>query len=336
VFHRPRIAIDLGTANTLVHAEKRGIVTNEPSVIAVSHKNKILAVGNDAKKMLGKAPDKIKVYRPLKDGVISNYNVTLAMIKYFMIKAIGRWNLLKPDMMICVPSGITSTERRAVIDAGKTAGANRVFIIKEPLAAAIGATIPIAEPTGNMVIDIGGGTSEIAIISLGGIVAAESARIGGDHFNAAIKEYIRKSYNLDIGENTAEKIKKTIGNALYEDETPTMHIRGRSVKNGLPEMIEITGNDITRSFHDQLEGIVTATKRVLEVTPAELSADIIDHGIVMTGGGALLKNIDIFVSQKIGVPCFIADDPLLCVARGTGAVIDNMGQYELELAMMNM
>ena len=331
---RHKIAIDLGTTNTLVHVENRGIVVNEPSVIAVSNKNKILAVGNEAKDMLGRTPDQITAHRPLKDGVISNYHVTLAMLKYFINKAIGKFRIFKPDLMICVPSGVTSTEKRAVIDAGKAAGANQVYIIKEPLAAAIGAEIPIAEPTGNMVIDIGGGTTEIAVISLGGIVATESARIGGFHFDSAILEYIRKNYNLAIGESTAENIKKKIGSALPLKDNPTMNIRGRNLENGLPKFQEITSHDITRAIKNELEGIIQAVKRVLEETPPELSADVIDHGIILTGGGALLKNMDNLISQEIGVPCFVADNPLLCVANGTGVVLDNIGNYQLELNMM--
>ena len=334
MFHRKKLAIDLGTANTLVHIEQRGIIINEPSVVAVSPSNKILAVGNEAKEMLGKTPEKIRAHRPLKDGVISDYYVTLAMLRYFINKSLGRVRLRKPDIMICVPSGITSTEKRAVIDAGQAAGAANVYIIKEPLAAAIGAKIPIGEPSGNMVIDIGGGTTEIAVISLGGIVYSESIRIGGDHFDRAVVDYVRRQYGLSIGENTAEFIKKNIGSAVFQKQNPTMNIRGRSIKTGLPQMEEIQSHDMTKAVHDQLEGIVQATKRVLENTPPELSADIIDHGIVMTGGGSLLKNICTLIAKNISVPCFLADDPLLCVAEGTGIVLDNVQRYHLELELM--
>jgi len=334
MFSPIKIAIDLGTANTLVHVENRGIVVNEPSVIAVSNQNKILAVGDSAKHMIGKTPDQIIAHRPLKDGVISNYHVTLAMLKYFINKATRRLRIRKPDLMVCVPSGITSTEKRAVIDAGKAAGAGQVYIIKEPLAAAIGAGIPIEDPSGNMVIDIGGGTSEIAIISLGGIVSAESARIGGDHFDAAILEYIRKTYNLAIGELAAENIKKKIGSAIFLKDNKSINVRGRSLKNGLPEVQEITSHDITKAIQNQLDGIVQSVKRILEKTPPELAADVIDHGIIMTGGGSLLQNIDKLISRKIGVPCFVADDAMLCVARGTGVVLDNLGAYKFELSMM--
>ncbi len=334
MFRTPKVAIDLGTANTLVHVEHKGIVINEPSVIAVSENNRILAVGDEAKEMLGRTPDQITAHRPLKDGVISNYHVTLAMIKYFLDKALGKFRVRKPDLMICVPSGVTSTEKRAVIDAGKAAGAREVYIIKEPLAAAIGAQIPIGEATGNMVIDIGGGTTEVAVISLGGIVTAESTRIAGDHCDDAIQEFVRKKYNLSIGDTTAEEIKKRIGSAILDPENPKMNIRGRSLHNGLPQLIEISSHDVTEAIQEQLAGIILTVKKVLEVTPPELSADVIDHGIIMTGGGSLLRNIDILVSQEIGVPVFVADDPLLCVARGTGIVLDNIDKYKLALSMM--
>jgi len=324
-----RIGIDLGTTYTLVHLPKRGIVINEPSVVAISVADKkILAVGNEAKDMLGRTPDSIIAVKPLKDGVIADYRTTEAMLRYFINKAVGGVRLFRPEVMVAVPAGITSTERRAVIDATIAAGAKAAYIIKEPVAAAIGADIPIGSASGHMIIDIGGGTAEMAVISLGGIVASTSVRVGGNKFDAAILEYVRRKYNLSIGERTAEEIKINIGSALYLEEKKTMEVRGRDILTGLPRSITITSNDITESLQNELEAIITAAKKVLHETPPELSADIIDKGIVMSGGSSQLRNIEQLISRTTGVPAFIADDPQLCVARGTGIALENLDSYK--------
>lgn len=324
-----KIGIDLGTTYTLVHLPKLGIVINEPSVVAVSITDKkILAVGDEAKEMIGRTPDSIVASRPLKDGVIADYKATEAMLRYFINKALGGIKLFRPEVMVAVPAGITSTERRAVIDATIAAGARAAYIIKEPIAAAIGANIPIGSASGHMIIDIGGGTSEIAVISLGGIVAAKSVRIGGNRFDTAISEYIRRKYGLAIGERTSEDIKIEIGSALYSEGPALMDVRGRDMVSGLPRTITISSNDVTEALQKDLEGIINATKEVLTITPPELSADVIDKGIIMSGGSSLLRNIDQLVSQAIGVPAFIADDSLLCVAKGTGIALDNLNLYK--------
>lgn len=324
-----KIAIDLGTTNTLVHLPKRGIVINEPSVVAISIVDKkILAVGNEAKEMLGRTPDTIVALRPLKDGVIADYRTTEAMLRYFINKALGGVRFFRPEVMVAVPAGITSTERRAVIDACMAAGAKAAFIIKEPIAAAIGANIPIGSPSGHMIIDIGGGTSEMAVISLGGIVSSTSVRIGGTKFDAAIMEFIKKKYNLAIGERTAEEIKIEIGSALYLDDKLSMNVRGRDTMTGLPQTITITSNDVTDAIQTELEGIIEATKSVLRTTPPELAADIIDKGMVLSGGSSLLRNLDQLLSRATGVPAYVADDALLCVARGTGIALENLEAYK--------
>jgi len=324
-----KIGIDLGTTYTLVHLPKKGIVINEPSVVAVSITDKkILAVGDEAKEMIGRTPESIVASRPLKDGVIADYKATEAMLRYFINKALGGIKLFRPEVMVAVPAGITSTERRAVIDATIAAGARAAYIIKEPIAAAIGANIPIGTASGHMIIDIGGGTSEIAVISLGGIVAAKSVRIGGNRFDNTISEYIRRKYGLAVGERTAENIKIEIGSALYVDDPTIMDIRGRDMVSGLPKTVTISSNDITEALQKDLEGIIDSTKEVLNLTPPELSADVIDKGIIMSGGGSLLRNIDQLVSRAIGVPVYIADESLLCVAKGTGIALDNLETYK--------
>jgi len=324
-----KIAIDLGTTNTLVHLPKRGIVINEPSVVAISIADKkILAVGNEAKEMLGRTPDTIIALRPLKEGVIADYRTTEAMLRYFINKALGGVRFLRPEVMVAVPAGITSTERRAVIDACMAAGAKAAFIIKEPIAAAIGANIPIGSASGHMIIDIGGGTSEMAVISLGGIVSSTSVRIGGTKFDAAISDHIRKKYNLAIGERTAEDIKIQIGSALYLEEKMSMDVRGRDMASGLPRTITVTSDDVTDAIQEELEGIISATKSVLQNTPPELSADVIDKGMVLSGGSSLLRNIDQLLSRATGVPAYVADDALLCVARGTGIALENLDAYK--------
>lgn len=324
-----KIGIDLGTTNILVHLPKRGIIINEPSVVAISVVDKkILAVGIEAKEMLGRTPDTIIATRPLKDGVIADYRTTEAMLRYFINKALGGVRIFRPEVMISVPAGITSTERRAVIDAAIAAGAKNAYIIKEPIVAAIGANIPIGSPSGNMIINIGGGTSEIAVISLGGIVSSKSVRIGGNKFDVAIMEHIRRRYNLAIGERTAEDIKINIGSALYMDNPLTMEVRGRDMVTGLPKTVTITTNDVVDAITDELEGILEAVKDVLQQTPPELSADVIDKGITMSGGSSLLRNIDQLVSRATGVPAYVADDALYCVARGTGIALENLEAYK--------
>lgn len=324
-----RIGIDLGTTYTLVHLPKRGIVINEPSVVAVSMSDKkILAVGNEAKDMIGRTPDTIVAVRPLKDGVIADYRTTEAMIRYFINKAIGGVRLLRPEVMVAVPAGISSTERRAVIDATIAAGARAAYIIKEPVAAAIGADIPIGSPSGHMIVDIGGGTSEMAVISLGGIVSSVSVKVGGNKFDQSILEYIRKKYNLAIGERTAEEIKINIGSALYLENKLSMEVKGRDVITGLPRSIITTSNDVTEAIQNELEAIINAAKKVLHETPPELSADIMDKGMVLSGGSSLLRNLDQILSRTTGVPAYVADDALLCVAKGTGIALDNLDSYK--------
>ena len=324
-----RIGIDLGTTYTLVYLPKRGIVINEPSVVAISiEDNKILAIGNEAKDMLGRTPDTIIASRPLKDGVIADYRTTEAMIRYFINKSLGGIRFFRPEVMVAVPAGISSTERRAVIEATISAGAKAAYIIKEPVAAAIGADIPIGSATGHMVIDIGGGTAEMAVISLGGIVASTSVRVGGNKFDAAILEFIRKKYNLAIGERTAEEIKINIGSALFMEDKLYMEIRGRDIVTGLPRSITVSSDDVTEAIQSELEAIISAAKRVLQITPPELAADIMDKGIVLTGGSALLRNIDQLVARATGVSAYVADDALLCVAKGTGIALDNLDSYK--------
>ena len=324
-----RIGIDLGTTYTLVHLPKRGIVINEPSVVAVSvDDRKILAVGNEAKDMLGRTPDTIIAVKPLKDGVIADYRTTEAMLRYFINKALGGMRLFRPEVMVAVPAGITSTERRAVSEATIAAGAKAAYIIKEPIAAAIGADIPIGSASGHMIIDIGGGTAEMAVISLGGIVASTSVRVGGNKFDAAILEFIRRRYNLAIGERTAEEIKINIGSALYLQDKLTMEVRGRDIITGLPRSITITSDDVTEALQNELEAIISAAKKVLHETPPELSADIMDKGMVLSGGSSLLRNIDQLLSRTTGVPAYVADEALLCVAKGTGIALENLDSYK--------
>ncbi len=324
-----RVGIDLGTTYTLVYLPGRGIVLNEPSVVALSVVDKkVLAVGDEAKEMIGRTPDSIIALRPLKDGVIADYRTTEAMLRYFINKALGGVRFIRPEVMIAVPGGITSTERRAVIDATMAAGAREAYIIKEPIAAAIGANIPIGSPSGHMIVDIGGGTSEIAVISLGGIVVNSSVRIGGNKLDSAIQEYVRKKYGLAIGERTAELIKIEIGSALIVEEKMTLDVRGRDMVSGLPRTVSIISDDVTAAIQNELGGIIQAIKNVLQETPPELSADVMDKGIVLSGGTSQLRNIDKLVAQAIGVPAYVADEPYLCVARGTGIALDNLEAYK--------
>ena len=324
-----KIGIDLGTCNSLVFIPGKGVVLQEPSVVAVTlSENKILAVGEAAKEMTGRTPDTIRVYRPLKDGVIADYRVTQAMLRYFIDKIAGRFRFLKPELMIGIPAGITSTERRAVIEAGMAAGAKQVFVAKEPVLAAIGAGIPINSCSGYMIVDIGGGTAEVAVISLGGIVTCHSVRVAGDKLDVAISDLIKKKYNLAIGERTAEEIKIKIGTALQKREENFLEIRGRDLISGLPKNIKISSNEVAEAISDPLSDIIQAIKAVLRDTPPELSADIMDKGMMLSGGGALLRNIDEMIAKSTGVPCFIAEDPLLCVAKGTGMVLENLDVYK--------
>ncbi len=324
-----KIGIDLGTANILVHIPKKGVVINEPTVVAVSDEdNRILAVGNLAKKMIGRAPESITVYRPMKDGVIADYRVTEALLKHFIGKVLGRWRVFRPDVMISVPAGITSTEKRAVIEAAIKAGAKNAYVVKEPVLAAIGAGLLINEPSGQMIIDIGGGTSEVAVVSLGGVVSCESVRIGGDKLDQAISRYIRKKHNLAIGERMAETIKIKIGSALPQKEDISMEVQGRDLIGGLPKTIEVKGNEITDAISEQLREIVQSIKNVLQTTPPELIADVMDHGMFLSGGGALLKNLDSLITELTGVTCHMAKDPLLCVAKGTGVSLEHLEVYK--------
>lgn len=323
-----KIGIDLGTCNSVVFIPKKGIVLQEPSVVAVSiGENRILAVGVEAKEMIGRTPDTIRIYRPLRDGVIADFRVTQAMLKYFINK-VSSFQFFKPELLIGVPAGITSTERRAVIEAGMNAGAKDVYLAKEPILAAIGAGVPINSCSGNMIVDIGGGTSEVAVISLGGIVTCYSVRIGGDKMDLAISDYIKRKYNLAIGEQTTEDIKIKIGNALPEKEEKWVEIRGRDLISGLPRNIKISSNEICQALSDTLNEIIQVIKNVLRDTPPELSADIMDKGMVLSGGGSLLRNLPELIVKSTGVPCTLAEEPLLCVAKGTGIVLENLDVYK--------
>ena len=342
-FSGKRIGIDLGTANTLVYLVGQGIVLNEPTVVAVTaEENRVVAVGREAKEMLGRTPGNIVALRPLRDGVIADYTITEAMLSYFIDKAVGKSRFFKPEVMVCIPSGITQVERRAVLDATMAAGAKIAYLIEESLAAAIGAKIPIAQAAGHMVVDTGGGSTECAVISLGGVVAHNSVRAGGNKIDEAIASYTKKKFNLLVGERTAEEIKITIGNALIEedsakqnsDRTPVakMEIRGRDTITGLPRTIELTEIQINEAIYPVLLHIVGVVKSVLEQTPPELAADIIDKGVVMSGGTSLIKNLDKLMTKLTGVPCHVAEDALLCVAKGTGVALENIELYKRSIA----
>lgn len=323
------MAIDLGTANTLVYVKGRGIVLNEPSVVAIASRNgrqQVLAVGEEAKMMVGRTPGGIQAIRPLRDGVIADFEVAQEMIKHFIRKVHNRRSFAAPQIVICVPSGSTPVERRAIQDAAESAGGRRVFLIEEPMAAAIGAGMPVTEPTGSMVVDIGGGTTEVAVLSLGGIVYATSVRVGGDKMDESIINYIRRTHNLLIGEATAEKIKKEIGSAVImpNSEEILLSIKGRSLINGIPKEIEITQKQVAEALTETVAAIAEGVKTALESTAPELSADIVDRGIVMTGGGALLKNLDKIIASATGVPVFVAENPLNCVVLGTGRALEEM------------
>ena len=326
-----KIGIDLGTANTLVYIPGKGVVINEPTVVAISiDDNKILAVGNEAKEMLGRTPETITAVRPMKDGVIADYRITEAMLRYFINKTTGALRLFRPEVMVAVPAGVTSTERRAVIDATLNAGAKAAYVVKEPVLAAIGAGIPINEPAGHMIIDIGGGTSEVAVISLGGIVACASARVGGNKIDQAIAEHVRKKHNLAIGERTAEEIKIAIGSALPvpPKEEQVFEVRGRDLITGLPKNVDVKTNEVTEAIAEQLREIVQTVKLVLQDTPPELSADVMDRGMILSGGSAMLRNIADLIEKATGVPCYVAEDPMLCVAKGAGIALEHLEVYK--------
>lgn len=320
------MGIDLGTANTLVHVKGRGIVLREPSVVAIKQDTgEVLAVGEEAKKMIGRTPGNIIAIRPMKDGVIADFDVTQAMLKYFIRKAMNSKSFARPRVVVGVPSGVTEVEKRAVIDAAQQAGAREAYLIEEPMAAAIGAGLPVEEATGNMVVDIGGGTTEIAVISLGGIVTSRSIRIGGDEMDSSIVQYIKRVYNLMIGERTAEEIKISIGTAIVTAGTEkSLEIRGRDLVSGLPKTLTVHSKEILDALKEPIFKIVDAVKGTLEKTPPELAADIMDHGIMMTGGGALLTNLDKLISNETGMPVMVADDALSCVGEGTGKSLENL------------
>lgn len=324
-----KLGIDLGTANTLVYLPGKGVVLNEPSVVAVSEQdNTILAIGIEAKDMIGKTPESIIVYKPMKDGVIADYRVTEAMLRYFITKTLGKYNLFKPDVMVSVPAGITSTERRAVVEAAVKAGASNAYVVKEPILAAIGAGIPIHESKGHMIMDIGGGTTDVAVIALGGIVASTSVKCAGNKIDQAIADYIKKTFNLAIGDRTAEAIKIKIGAAIPLEEELTITIKGRDFIQGLPRTAQISTNEIVRAIDKELRAMVAAIKEVLSLTPPELSADIIDDGIIMTGGSSQLRNLSDLIYRRTGVKARVAEEPLLCVAKGTGEALNHLETYK--------
>lgn len=320
------IGVDLGTANVLVYVKGKGIVIAEPSVVAVAQRdNSIVAVGNEAREMLGRTPGAIQVIRPMRDGVIADYLTTEAMLRYFIGRVNGRISLIKPEVMICVPAGVTGVEQRAVQDACEAAGARRpARIISEPLAAAIGARIPVSSPQGHMVVDIGGGRAEAAVISMYGVVVSESVRVAGDRLDDAIAGYVKRRYNLNIGDRTAEEVKIAIGSALPLEEMLTHEVRGRDQISGLPKTLMVTSEDVCQAMQDSLQAILGTTRSVLERTPPELASDIIDRGIVLTGGTALLRNLDRLITQEIGIPCYVADNPMECVAIGAGIALEHL------------
>ncbi len=331
------MGIDLGTANTLVYIRGKGVLIREPSVVAIRNdngsKNEILAVGDEAKKMIGRTPGNIMAIRPMRDGVIADFDVTEKMLRYFIAKAHKRKRLVRPRIVICVPSGVTEVEKRAVIDAALHAGAREAYLIEEPMAAAVGANLPVHEATGNMIVDVGGGTTEVAVISLGGIVTKDSIRVAGDEMDESLVTFIKNSYNLMIGERTAEEIKMTLGSAYFSDnssrsKSDTIEIRGRDIINGLPKTIEITAKEIQEALSEPINDIIRSVKSTLEVTPPELSADIMDRGIVMAGGGSLLKGLDELIAKETGMPVYLADNPLDCVVEGTGKVLEELNDLK--------
>ncbi len=324
----PKIGIDLGTTSILVFVPGQGIVLNEPSVVAVSDTNEVLAVGSEAKQMIGRTPESIRAYRPMRDGVIADYKVTEAMLRYFLKKSMSKYSLFRPDVMVSVPAGVTSTERRAVVEAAMRAGAKNAFVVKEPILAAIGAGVPIYEPQGHMIVDMGGGTIDVAVISLGGIVAANSVKCAGNRIDQAIIDYVKKTRNLAIGEKTAEDIKIGVGSALPLEEELTMEIKGRDMLSGLPRTTEIKSNEVVRATQKELKEMVKAIRDVFQETPPELAADIIDGGIILTGGTSQLRNFPELIRRRTGVKARLADQALFCVAKGTGTALEHLDVYK--------
>lgn len=329
------IGVDLGTANVLVYIKGKGVVLIEPSVVAIDRDtNKVLAIGEEARKMLGRTPGNIVAIRPLREGVIADYDTTESMLRHFIEKVAGRSFIFKPRIMVCIPSGVTTVEKRAVLEAAVQAGARKTYLIEEPLAAALGAGLDISEPYGAMVVDIGGGTTDVAVISLGGIVASESLRIGGDKFDDAIMRYVKKEYNMMIGERTAEEIKMNIGTAIRGRREGSMEVRGRDLLSGLPKTVRMSAVETGEALNEPVEAIVQCVKAVLETTPPELAADIMDRGIVMTGGGALLYALDELIQKETGIPTYLAEDPLSCVALGTGKALESIENLEDSLSTL--
>lgn len=324
-----RVGIDLGTANVLVYLAGEGVVLNEPTVVAVrADDNKVVAVGSEAKEMLGRTPGNIVATRPLKDGVIADYVITESMLSYFIDKVCGRSRFIKPEVMVCIPSGVTQVEKRAVLDATMAAGGGNVYLIEEPLAAAIGAKIPIAQATGHMILDSGGGTTDIAVISLGGVVVHKSIRVAGNKIEEAIANYIRKRFNLLVGERSAEEIKMTLANAIVGDENKKKEIKGRDSITGLPRAIEISEAEVNEAIQPVIKAMISAIREVFEATPPELASDIIEKGLVLSGGTALLRNLDNYIARETGVPAYVAEDPLFCVVRGVGVALENLELYK--------
>lgn len=329
------IGVDLGTANILVYIKGKGIVLSEPSVVAIDRDtNRVLAIGEEARRMLGRTPGNIIAIRPLREGVIADYNTTESMLRHFIQKVAGKSLFFKPRILICIPSGVTTVEKRAVLEAAVQAGARKTYLIEEPLAAALGAGLDIAEPCGAMIVDIGGGTTDVAVLSLGGIVISQSLRIGGDKFDEALVKYVKKEFNMMIGERTAEEIKVKIGTAFPESRDDSMEIRGRDLLSGLPKTVRITSVETREAMADPIALIVQCVKSVLESTPPELAADIMDRGIIMTGGGALLDGLDRLINEETGIPTYIAEDPLGCVALGTGKALDSLSSLEDSLTTL--
>lgn len=324
----PKIGIDLGTTSILVFVPGQGIVLNEPSVVAIDENNQVLAVGTEAKQMIGRTPDSIRAYRPMRDGVIADYRVTEAMLRYFLKKSMSKYSLFRPDVMVSVPAGVTSTERRAVVEAAMRAGARNAFVVKEPILAAIGAGVPIYEAHGNMIVDMGGGTIDVAVISLGGIVSSNSVKCAGNRIDAAIIDYVKKTRNLAIGEKTAEDIKIKVGSALPLEEELTMEIKGRDMLSGLPRTTEIKSNEVVRAIGKELKEMIKAIRDVFQETPPELAADIIDGGIILSGGTSQLRNFPELIRRRLGVKARVADQALFCVAKGTGVALEHLDVYK--------
>ena len=324
----PKIGIDLGTTSILVFVPGQGIVLNEPSVVAISENNEVLAVGSEAKAMIGRTPDSIRAYRPMRDGVIADYRVTEAMLRYFLRKSMSKYSLFRPDVMVSVPAGVTSTERRAVVEATIRAGAKNAYVVKEPILAAIGAGVPVYEAQGHMIVDIGGGTIDVAVISLGGIVASNSVKCAGNRIDNAIIDYVKKTRNLAIGEKTAEDIKIKVGSALPLEEELVMEIKGRDMLSGLPRTTEIKSNEVVRATQKELKEMIKAIRDVFQETPPELAADIIDGGVIMTGGTSQLRNFPELIRRRLGVKAAVADQALFCVAKGTGIALEHLDVYK--------